>query len=59
MTGKGDNDTSVQPQTHAMGTACREPGRGEMPMCRYAAGNLMTSRIGGVEDKFDALKQIV
>ena len=27
-----------------------------MPMCRYAADNLMTSRIGGVEDKYDAAK---
>ena len=32
MTGRGDNDTSVQPQTHAMGAVTREPRDGEIPM---------------------------
>ena len=32
MTGRGDNDTSVQPQTHAMGAVTREPRDGGIPM---------------------------
>ena len=32
MTGRRDNDTSVQPQTHAMGAVTREPRDGEIPM---------------------------
>ena len=32
ITGRGDNDTSVQPQTHAMGAVTREPRDGGIPM---------------------------
>ena len=32
MTGRGDNDTSVQPQTHAMGAVTREPRDGGIPI---------------------------
>ena len=33
----GDNDTSAQPQTQAMGAARREPRRGETPVTRASA----------------------
>ena len=35
MTGRRDNDTSVQPQTHAMGAVTREPRDGGIPMRLY------------------------
>ena len=37
MTDREDNDTSVQPQTQAMGTAAGDPRGGEIPMRRNAA----------------------
>ena len=36
MTDREDNDTSVQPQTQAMGAAAGDPRGGEIPMRRYA-----------------------
>ncbi len=35
------NDTSVQPQTHAMGAACRDPAGGEIPMMRINYSQFM------------------
>ena len=35
MIDRGDNDTSVQPQTHAMGAVTREPRDGGIPMRLY------------------------
>ena len=39
----GDNDTSAQPQTQAMGAARREPRRGEIPMERYSQPSFQTT----------------